>query len=256
MRARLYLFILTASATVSLWSAIHFEAGAADDLSAARSENDDKIIAIDVLLEPDAKMASAAIAANARLRGNYPAGYTLGTAQVPHITLVQRYVREKDLPAMNAAVAKVCERANPLDWTLQAVGIGNGVWSGLAIAYINVERTNALDQFQVDIVKAVEPFAVTGGTADAFAKNKELPNIQADIVEYVETFVPKASGEKFNPHVTFGVAHVNFVNSMKAEPFEKFSFMPRGVAAYQLGNYGTVQNKLWEWKPPARPQNQ
>jgi 2'-5' RNA ligase len=220
---------------------------AAQNAGVKRPDGGDRVIAIDVLLLPDAKMAEAAIAANSRLRKNYPAGYTLGHAQVAHITLAQRYVREKDLPAMNAAVAKVCERAKPLQWKLQATGTGNGVWSGLAITYINVERTKQLDRFQAEIVKAVEPFAVRGGTSAAFSTSKELPKIQDDIVQYVETFVPKASGEKFSPHVTFGVAKVDFVNRMKSEPFRKFVFKVRAVATYQLGNFGTAQKKLWEW---------
>jgi hypothetical protein len=66
-------------------------------------------------------------------------------------------------------------------------------------------------------------------------------------VNYVEKFVPNSSGKKYNPHVTIGVAHEDFVKRLKAEPFETFSFKPAAVAIYQLGNFGTAQKKLWEW---------
>ena len=41
----------------------------------------DRVLAIDVLLIPDKTMTQKAIAANVRLRENYPQGYTLGPDQ-------------------------------------------------------------------------------------------------------------------------------------------------------------------------------
>jgi hypothetical protein len=236
-----------AVAAASAALAIALSQTEAAENAVARGESADRILAIDIVLEPDETMDKAAVAANARLRENYPAGYTLGQAQVPHITLVQRYVRARDLDAMHQSVRKVCQRHQPLDWEMTATGIANGVWSGLAITYINVELTEQLKQFQAAIVEAVEPYAAPAGTAAAFSTTSELPIIQHDIIEYVKTFVPKASGEKYNPHVTFGVAHENFVEQMKARPFEKFTFKCVGVADYQLGNFGTAQKQLWQW---------
>ena len=51
-----------------------------------------KVIAIDVLLEPDQTMISKAEAINARLRGDYKAGYELDATHSPHVTLLQRFV--------------------------------------------------------------------------------------------------------------------------------------------------------------------
>ena len=208
----------------------------------------ERVLAIDVLLLPDAKMEAAANDVNAKLRENYPAGYILGPDQAAHITLVHRYVREKDLPAIEKAVAKVAAADKPLEWTLTATRLENGIWAGVAITTIAVTPTRALSRLQLAVVKAVEPFAVTGGTAAAFSKSKELPKIDREIVDYVENFVRNSSGAKFNPHVTVGVAHEDFVKKLEAAPFESFTFRPSGVAIYQLGNFGTAQKKLWEWK--------
>ena len=76
-----------------------------------------------------------------------------------------------------------------------------------------------------------------------------MPKIDKEIIDYVGNFVAKSSGKNYNPHVTIGVAHEDFVKRLKAEPIEKFSFKPTGVAIYQLGNFGTAQKKLWEWHP-------
>jgi hypothetical protein len=207
----------------------------------------DRVIAIDVLLLPDATMVEHAKAANAELRSNYAAGYTLGGEQTAHITLVHRYVREKDLPEIEAAVAKVSEQASPLDWELTADGYRYGIWSKLAITNISIDRTPNLDRYQEAITEAVQPFAVKKGTADAFSTSRELPKVEHEIVDYVESFVPKSSGENYSPHVTIGVAHEDFVLGLKEKPFDSFRFKAAGVAIYQLGNFGTAQKKLWEW---------
>ena len=208
---------------------------------------DDRVIAIDVLLLPDATMVDHAKEANTLLRTNYANGYTLGGTQTAHITLLHRYVHEKDLPEIEAAVAKVSEAASPLDWELNASGYRYGIWSNLAITNIVIDRTPNLDHYQEAIAEAVEPFAVKKGTADAFSTTKELPKVEHEIIDYVENFIPKSTGENYSPHVTIGVAHEDFVLDLKDKPFDSFRFKAAGVAIYQLGNFGTAQKKLWGW---------
>jgi hypothetical protein len=72
----------------------------------ALQATNDELIAIDILLEPDQTMIGKANAANARLRGNFPAGYELDATHTPHITVLQRFVRARDLDAVTAAVNK------------------------------------------------------------------------------------------------------------------------------------------------------
>jgi hypothetical protein len=208
----------------------------------------DRVIAIDVLLLPDATMVEHAKEANALLRTNYSKGYTLGGDQTAHITLVHRYVQEKDLPKIEAAVAKVSAEASPLDWELTASGYRYGIWSKLAITNISIDRTPNLDRYQEAIAEAVEPFAVKKGSAEAFSTSKELPKIEHEIIDYVENFVPKSTGENYSPHVTIGVAHEDFVLAEKEKEYDSFRFKVAGVAIYQLGNFGTAQKKLWQWE--------
>lgn len=209
----------------------------------------DRVIAIDVLLEPDATMTKQAIAANARLRENYPKGYTLGPEQVPHITLVHGYVREKDMCWLEATVSKLADATQPQEWELTAIGYSYAMWSGVAITTIGIERTRRLEVFQENAAKAVKHDAVADGTSAAFSTTRELPKIDHEIIDYVKHFIANSSGTKYNPHVTVGVAHEDFVKRLTAEPFEKFTFKPANVAIYQLGNFGTAQKKLWQWKP-------
>jgi 2'-5' RNA ligase len=192
-------------------------------------------------------MVAKAVAANTRLRGDYPQGYALGKDQIAHITLVHGYVRERDLPAIERRVSKLAAAAEPEKWELRATGFTSAIWSGLAITTIAVEHAPALDTFQEDVAKAVGLYSVKEASAAAFNKNAELPRIEHEIIDYVRDFAAKSSGKNYKPHVTIGVAHEDFVEKMKAEPFEKFTFKPAGVAIYQLGNFGTAQEKLWQW---------
>jgi hypothetical protein len=202
----------------------------------------DKLIAIDVLLEPDQAMIAKAEALNARLRGSYPAGYSLDATHAPHITLLQRYVRARDFDAVTAALTTLLAAERPTELQLKAHALEYTVWGGVAVTAIVVERTPQLMNLQQKVVDLLAPFSASGGTAEAFVDTPP----GTEIVGYVESFVPRASGPNYFPHVTAGVAQEEFVKQLKAEPFAAFTFKPGGVAVYQLGNFGTASKELWQ----------
>jgi hypothetical protein len=187
-------------------------------------------------------MVERSNAANARLRGNYPAGYALDATHAPHVTMLQRYVQAKDLDAVTAALTKVFATERPTDLRLKAKGYQCAIWSGVAVTVFVVERTPELMRLHQKVIDKAAPFSVNGGTSAAFI---DTPS-NAEIVGYVEQFVPKSSGEHYWPHVS--VANEDFVKGMKAEPVEGFTFKVDGVAIYQLGNIGTASKKVWEYQ--------
>ena len=67
-------------------------------------------------------MIAAAQGVNARLREVYPDGYSLDESHAPHITLLQRYVREQDLEKVTAAVAQVLQETDPLTLKMRSSG--------------------------------------------------------------------------------------------------------------------------------------
>jgi hypothetical protein len=81
-----------------------------------------KLIAIDVLIEPDHTMMAKANSANARLREHLPAGYEWDATHAPHVTLLQRFVRAKDLDAVTTALTKVFAAERPTELQLKAEG--------------------------------------------------------------------------------------------------------------------------------------
>lgn len=209
-----------------------------------------EVTAIDILLAPDAVMIGHAKAANAKLRKDFPKGFELDATHAPHITVVQRFVRTRDLDAVNAAVAKVLKDENPTAWELKATGYYDIPSGNLGVAGIVIEPTKDLLRFQQKIIDAIAPFTSDKGTDAAFVPKPDGTAMVPGLIEYVSGFVAKSSGKNYNPHVTIGVGTREYLDKLKAEPFKSFTFKASGVAVYQLGDYGTAQKLIWSSTDP------
>ena len=205
------------------------------------------VTAIDILLEPDATMLQHAEAVNARLLKVYPKGFALDATHRPHITMIQRFVRTADLDKVYAAAGQVLARANVTAMKLEAFKYYYIPSKDIGLSGIVAKPTPELLKLQADLIAAVTPFTVETGTSAAFVTTPDDPVIDPFLIQYVSAFVPKASGEHFNPHVTTGIALREYLDKMLAEPFESFTFSPAGAAVYQLGQFGTASKKLKEW---------
>ncbi len=206
------------------------------------------VTAIDILLEPDATMLQHSEANNARLLKVYPKGFALDATHRPHITLMQRFVRTADLDKVYAVAGKVFAAANVTGMKLEA------------FKYYYIPSK---DHWRRGHCREADPgIAQVAGRHDCrrgalhggnrrlhprLSPRRDDPTIDPALIEYVSTFVPKASGEHFNPHVTTGVALREYLDQMLAEPFAPFTFSPAGAAVYQLGQFGTAAKKLKEW---------
>jgi len=205
------------------------------------------ITAIDILLEPDVTMVEHAAANNARLLKVYPKGFPLDAAHRPHITMLQCFVRTADLDKVYIAEEKVLAAANVNEMRLEAFKYYYATAGATGVAGICAKPTPGILKLQADIIAAAKPFMVKTGPIGAFTAPHEDPTIDEAIIDYVSTFVPKMSGENFNPHVSTGVAPKEYLDQMLAEPFAPFTFSPAGAAVYQLGPFGTAAKKLKEW---------
>jgi hypothetical protein len=213
------------------------------------------VTAIDILLEPDATLIKHAEAANERLLKSFPKGFALDKTHQPHISCLQRYVNTADLDKVYEAVGRILAEEKPTGWKLKAYKYyyipGEGAMKEIGLAGIVIEPTDDLIRYQQKLIDAVAPFTAKTGTAAAFVTTKEAPDINQQTIDYVETFVPKASGKHFNPHVTIGIATQDYLKKMLDEKFEDFTFSPAGAFVYHLGNFGTARTQLkgWELKP-------
>ena len=205
------------------------------------------ITAIDILLEPDATMLKHAAANNERLLKVFPKGFALDATHRPHITLIQRFVRTADLDKVYAAAEHVFAAANVKAMKLEAFKFYYAPAGATGVAGICAKPTPQIIKLQAKLIAAVDP--VYGGKRPhrAFTAPHDDPAIDAALIQYVSTFVPKQSGENFNPHVSTGVAPKEYLDKMLAEPFEPFTFSPAGAASFQLGPFGTAAKMLKEW---------
>ena len=119
------------------------------------------------------------------------------------------------------------------------------------VAGICAKPTPEIIKLQADIIAAVAPFTVETGPIGAFTAPHDNPAMDAALIGYVSAFVPKYSGENYNPHVSTGVAPVAYLDQMLAEPLAPFTFSPSGAAVYQLGPFGTAAKllKQFDLKP-------
>jgi hypothetical protein len=206
-----------------------------------------EITAIDILLEPDATMLKHAAANNARLLGVFAKGFALDAAHTPHITLLQGFVRTANLDKLYTAVDKVLAAAKVNTMKLEAFKFYYAPTGATGVAGISARPTPEILELQADIIAAAKPFLVESGPIGAFTASQDDSALDAALIDYVSTYVPKMAGERFNPHVSTGVAPRDYLDKMLAEPFEPFTFSPAGAAVYQLGPYGTAAKKLKEW---------
>jgi hypothetical protein len=203
------------------------------------------ITAIDILLEPDATMLQHCEANNARLLKVYPKGFALDVEHRPHITMLQCFVRSADLEKVYAAEEKVFAAANIKAMKLEAFKYYYAAADATTgVAGICAKPSPEIVKLQANVIAAAKPFMQETATIGAFTAPHEDPATDAAMIKYVSTFVPKMSGEHFNPHVSIGVATKDYLDKMISEAFEPFTFSPVGAAVYQLGPYGTAAKKL------------
>jgi hypothetical protein len=158
--------------------------------------------------------------------------------------MLQCFVRTADLDKVYAAAGQVLARANVTAMKLEAFKYYYIASGTIGLSGIVAKPTPELRKLQADLIAAVAPFTLETGDSSAFVTTPDDPIIDPALIGYVSTFVPKSSGEHFNPHVTTGVALREYLDQMLAEPFEKFTFSPAGAAVHQLGQFGTAAKKL------------
>jgi hypothetical protein len=209
-----------------------------------RTGSQDGVIAIDVLLLPDDNAAQFSRTINSKLREKYPQGYALDASHSPHITLLQRYVRAKDLGSVESAIQKALSGVDIRQMVMKAASFYPAPSGGQGLLLMEIDPTPDLKSLQAKVIDAVQPYSVKGGTATAFIQDTgEL--INQFTIDFVEGFITKASGDKFLPHITLGLAPMDYLNQLKSQPFPDLSFHPTQLAIFHLGNFGTAREKLW-----------
>lgn len=204
------------------------------------------LTAINILMDPDSATVAKAQAVNARLRADFPHGFALDANHAPHVTLLQLYVRTADLDDVAQAVMEVLRSEPSMNWESRAIGYYALADGDLRLAGIVIEATEDMRRIQQKIIDAVSPFAAERGTSMAFAPRPDGKAIGQPTVDYVNGYLSSRTGMNYHPHLTVGIGTGDFVDALKAEPFEAFTVRAVSVSLYQVGDYGVAQKKLYE----------
>ncbi|NVK48731.1 MAG: hypothetical protein HWE09_03105 [Cyclobacteriaceae bacterium] len=180
---------------------------------------------------------------NDKMRENYPEGFELDESHKPHITVIQAFIDKSDLVAIEKELQEIISAVPISERSFIANGLYYIPYENKGLAGITIEKDNLMD-FHNQVIEMMSSYSIANGTGEAFVPRPDGENIMQPTVDYVNSFVPMASGEKFNPHVTIGTAFEDFVKSMLEEPFTPFTFNIQSVSIYQLGELGTAQKQL------------
>lgn len=188
------------------------------------------LLAIDValLLPPD--VTQQAIALSISLPGEGSKGLTLGPDRLPHITLVQQFVREDELDTAFAHVDDVVRGREPV-----RIRVTGSSHSGSTL-WMAIERLPELVDLHERLMQELRGVERSGGGPAAFAGDDARA---ADVV-WVTSYRLQSSFGHFAPHVTLGHGeHPPFI--------APFAFDAVTVAVCQLGRYCTCRRVLKSW---------
>jgi hypothetical protein len=155
-----------------------------------------------------------------------------------------------------AAAGKAIVAAPVTTLNLEAVKLAHmelAAIPGVGLAGLLAQASPAVIDLQSALIDAIKPYTGFGGTAEAFVTSEAEPDINDDTLQYVERYVPDHSGANFLAHVTVGQGKLEDLTRLEAEKFDSFTFHPAGFAVYHLGNNGTAQVQLHDWKLTERP---
>jgi hypothetical protein len=84
----------------------------------------------------------------------------------------------------------------------------------------------------------------SSGAAAAFKTTAQDPEINQATIGAVANYFATHRGEHYSPHVTIGVATIEYLNGLLAAPFPTFTFSAAGASAYEFGDFGTAAKQL------------
>jgi 2'-5' RNA ligase len=190
-----------------------------------------KLIALDVALLPPPEVAARAVELSAALAAEGHDHLRLDADHLPHITLMQLFVREEELDAVLERVDGVVA-SRPL-LPLRVSGGGRGSSS----VWMAIERTPAIDALHEELMEALRGYERPGGTKAAFHDGDARPG---DVL-WVTGYRLKSAFGAFTPHITLG-------HAPEAPDIAPFDFVASTVAGCHLGRFCSCRRVFRRWE--------
>ncbi len=189
-----------------------------------------ELMALDVAILLPPHVSRLAIDLNSSLRPDDSEGLTLDPDHLPHITLVQLFVREEDLETAFQLTDAALRGQPPL--RLRVAGStrhGTTLW-------LAIEPDPPIMELHERLMHELRAIESADGGPGAFLDEE----VRVADVLWVAGYRLKASFGAFRPHVT--LAHVS--HQPEIEPFD---FDADTVAACHLGRFCTCRRVLRSW---------
>jgi len=195
-----------------------------------------QLLALDVAVLPPPDVRQQAIQLSAALPVEGSHGLRLDEHHLPHITLMQAFIRAEELDAVLDRMAGVLRGRTPM--TIGITGVGH---NGDTL-FLTVDRTPELMALHEELMEALRGYERPGGTPAAFVG----ADARVGDILWVTGYRLKSSFHAYEPHITLG-------HGEHAPAIEPFSFEATTIAACQLGRFCTCQRILrgWELEKPA-----
>lgn len=206
----------------------------------------DELIAIDVLLTLPPKVKTQAIEMNQKILSKHPDNFTLDNDHIPHITLLQCYILESDLPKIKNSLQDLYQTI--AEDTFQLENLQYKTDQEQSFASLGIRKNESLMTLHHEVVERIKPFAKTDGGQEAYIQNPDNSPIDQFTIDYVPKFINEHSFENYNPHISLGVANTALLDSLSSHYLKPSQFQSPTMSIYQLGAFGTAQKILWESK--------
>ena len=204
----------------------------------------ENIIAINILLTPDKELYDHSIHLTELMSENTPETLTLDSSRIPHITLLQAYINEKDLPQIKEVLKEVYSSISSENLMAESIIFSND--KDTSFAMIRIGKSEPLLKLHEHVIALVKPFIVHNGSEKSFISNADGREIDQFTIDYVPVFIDKYSYENYDPHLSLGVAETSFLENLSKNEFKSMHFKATSLSIYQMGEYGTAQKLLWQ----------
>ncbi|MBI2070604.1 MAG: 2'-5' RNA ligase family protein [Elusimicrobia bacterium] len=192
----------------------------------------ERLLAVDAALIPPLSICRLAGEINETLLAEEPDGFRFDQTHIPHITLLQQFIRASCLPDATRALDQSIG-----GFRAMALEIRRSERISTT-AHLVVEPNADLRRLHESVVEALAPWAETAGGEEAFLTDGDERPRAAD-VQWVTHFREQSSSRHFQPHITLGVGAAPVLQ-------EAVSFTADRMALCHLGRYCTCRGIFWE----------
>jgi hypothetical protein len=195
------------------------------------------VLAVDIVVIPDAELVASAIALNRALRGVPNAPIVLDSSTcLPHVSLCMACVAEDAIPALANALDILARAHAPIE--LVPAGFhARHSQTGYVVTSVELARTPALKSLHEAVMGTMASYPGRDAAPEMFVDPRAVP---PSTLQWVNEYASGASFDRFWPHITLGMGALPTDARLPAASRASY------LALCQLGPHCTCRRVLAE----------